>query len=57
MKELIAFYFDIEKVLTVGQIPYVSFIHEISELNTIYKPLQKMSRDVREYVCMRRFEI
>ena len=57
MKELIAFYFDIEKVLTVGQIPYVSFIHEISELNTISKPLQKMSRDVREYVCMRRFEI
>ena len=46
---LLAFYFDIQKTHKVGQIPYVTFVHEFSERNTIYKPLQGIEKSVRQY--------
>lgn len=47
---LLAFYFDIQKTHKVGQIPYVTFVHEFSERNTIYKPLQGIEKSVRQYL-------
>ena len=46
----LAFYFDIQKVYKVGHVPYVTFVHEFSEKNTIYKPLQGIEKSVRQYL-------
>ncbi|KAK8805407.1 hypothetical protein WA158_002063 [Blastocystis sp. Blastoise] len=43
-----AFYMDIKGVYTFGSVPYVTFNHVISDDNTIYKPLQKLDRSIRE---------
>ncbi|KAK8808571.1 hypothetical protein WA158_008472 [Blastocystis sp. Blastoise] len=43
-----AFMMDIKDIYTFGSVPYVTLNHVISDENTIYKPLQKLDRSVRQ---------